>query len=120
MSALGRDQIFDRDGYACIICGVKTELTVHHIIPWAITKDNSNRNLMTVCKKCHPQVNYPLIRFRVSKNGHNLDRYLLECKKRGFLVLAEEMHRKEGEATRYFVTYPSSTIYIDNDYEQET
>lgn len=48
-----------RDGHKCQICGVQKglfyliELDVHHIIPFRINRDNSLKNLITVCRFCH-------------------------------------------------------------------
>lgn len=48
-----RWRVLDRDGHACVLCGSKWKLDVHHIVPWAETQDNSPANLTTLCKKCH-------------------------------------------------------------------
>lgn len=56
-----REQILERDGYSCIMCG-KTQdearadghgLSVHHIIPFCETQDNSPENLESLCQSCH-------------------------------------------------------------------
>jgi 5-methylcytosine-specific restriction endonuclease McrA len=49
----------ERDDYTCQECGKSggaRELVVHHIVPWAITHDNSPENLTTLCQICHPKV----------------------------------------------------------------
>lgn len=50
-----RQQVLDRDGRVCRICGTPHHLTVHHIVP--IVKDQGlaydPENLATVCRKCH-------------------------------------------------------------------
>ena len=57
-----RYRILKRDHYTCQICGKElsesdcNELTVHHIRPWCIYKDNSDDNMITVCKACHAQL----------------------------------------------------------------
>lgn len=47
-----------RDDYTCQDCGIKERrgLQVHHIIAWAETKDNSLENLITLCLKCHGEI----------------------------------------------------------------
>ena len=46
-------KILLRDNHACIRCGVKTNLIVHHIRPWSETQDNSELNLVVLCNKHH-------------------------------------------------------------------
>ncbi len=40
----------------CGRCGTVKELQVHHIIPFRITFDNSQSNLIPLCVKCHKTV----------------------------------------------------------------
>lgn len=51
-----------RDNYTCKECGITEENAlkiykkhhhVHHIIPYAVSKDDSPENLITLCVKCH-------------------------------------------------------------------
>ena len=58
-----RNQVLERDGYACQICGYdkdSSQLHVHHIIPFRdfVDKDKANDfgNLIVVCRKCHPKI----------------------------------------------------------------
>ena len=53
--SLNRDNIYKRDGYACVYCGAnnKRELTLDHVIPQANGGGNSWKNLVTACKKCN-------------------------------------------------------------------
>ena len=39
--------------YICYNCGKNPSYDVHHIIPWRKTKDNSENNLVLLCKSCH-------------------------------------------------------------------
>lgn len=48
-----RTQIIARDGGKCCICGDTEELTVHHIVRWIETQDDSPDNLLTLCRECH-------------------------------------------------------------------
>lgn len=48
----------ERDDYTCI-CGLEEdgrEHDVHHIVPYRISKDNSQNNLWTLCPKCHRRI----------------------------------------------------------------
>ena len=50
------DEIRKRDNNTCQLCGLNgngKKSPVHHIIPFAISKDNSPSNLMTLCSSCH-------------------------------------------------------------------
>lgn len=45
-----------RDSNTCQICGVKSnkrKFDVHHIVPYRLTENNSDENLITLCPICH-------------------------------------------------------------------
>lgn len=53
-----RQRIIERDNETCQHCGKLQEhpvsiLTVHHIIPFRVTRDDTDSNLITLCHKCH-------------------------------------------------------------------
>lgn len=48
-----REQVLDRDGWACQRCGDTHYLSVHHIVPWIVSHDDSPDNLVTLCGACH-------------------------------------------------------------------
>lgn len=41
------------DNHKCQKCGSVDDLTVHHIVPYKISKSNSLENLITFCRSCH-------------------------------------------------------------------
>ena len=45
-------RILARDNYNCRLCSKKA-VAVHHIIPYRISLDNNDRNLLSLCEKCH-------------------------------------------------------------------
>lgn len=45
-----------RDRYICQYCGKFPAYVVHHIIPRRIRIDNSDNNLITLCRSCHMKV----------------------------------------------------------------
>jgi len=49
--------IYARDKWKCQICGIhgsrRIKLHCHHIVPYRVTQDNSEENLITLCAKCH-------------------------------------------------------------------
>lgn len=53
-----RQEILERDGNACVRCGVsasdeETELTIHHIVPVSDDGSAEPENLATLCSDCH-------------------------------------------------------------------
>ena len=53
-----RMQVYKRDKFVCQGCGslmrnFKEAFHVHHIVPFLISRDNSIKNLITLCKSCH-------------------------------------------------------------------
>lgn len=64
-----RQNVLERDGHICQKCksdGIYLE--VHHIIPYYLTKDNSFNNLISLCKKCHRQIEAEEMRLLKGKN----------------------------------------------------
>ena len=68
-----RHRIYKRDGYRCQKCMInmnehikkyKMLLHVHHIIPFLDTRDNTSRNLVTLCKSCHVKTEAKLIKMK--------------------------------------------------------
>ncbi len=56
MASLNRDQLFARDDYRCVYCGLlwpAEELTVDHVQPRVRGGDRSGGNLVTACKGCN-------------------------------------------------------------------
>ena len=48
-----RDQILDRDGHACVICGRTGPLELSHLIPFSQGGLDTADNLVTVCANCN-------------------------------------------------------------------
>lgn len=54
-----RKQVYQRDNWICQICGVHcnnkggNKIQCHHIIPYRISQDDSEGNLITLCFTCH-------------------------------------------------------------------
>lgn len=42
----------------CVLCGTTDNLEVHHIIPFRVTQDNSEFNLVTLCSSHHKRVEH--------------------------------------------------------------
>ena len=48
-----RDEVFARDGNACLKCGALENLSLDHIRPLGSGGDNSTNNLQTLCTSCN-------------------------------------------------------------------
>ena len=48
-----RTQVLKRDGWRCQLCGKSKDLHVHHLKSRGSLGDDSMRNLITLCAKCH-------------------------------------------------------------------
>ena len=60
-----RRKVYQRDDYICQDCGSKNiKLYAHHILPYFVSQDDSLKNLVTLCNKCHPKKDW-----RYKKNG---------------------------------------------------
>lgn len=54
-----REEILQRDGYKCTECSAKSSLVVHHVDykgRGRPSPNNSNDNLITLCRKCHAKI----------------------------------------------------------------
>lgn len=48
-----RMKVYERDGFACVTCGVQTNLTLDHIKPEVLGGESTLENLQTMCKSCN-------------------------------------------------------------------
>lgn len=48
-----RDAVYERDGYACLICAATEDLTLDHITPWSRGGQDTIENLRTLCRPCN-------------------------------------------------------------------
>jgi 5-methylcytosine-specific restriction endonuclease McrA len=48
-----RENIFKRDGFQCVYCPSKTNLTIDHVTPKSRGGDNTWLNMVTCCNKCN-------------------------------------------------------------------
>lgn len=48
-----REKILARDNWACVKCGSKEFLHIHHLIPRSKGGSDEPSNLVTLCEKCH-------------------------------------------------------------------
>ena len=46
-------QVLKRDGWRCQVCGSMGELQVHHLQFRSRSGDDDEKNLITLCGKCH-------------------------------------------------------------------
>ena len=50
---LYKTTIREKDNYTCQLCGEHPAFDVDHIIPYHISKDNSESNLRVLCHRCN-------------------------------------------------------------------
>lgn len=48
-----RHQVLERDRKQCLLCGVKTQLTMQHVTPYSKGGETTIRNLVTLCDNCN-------------------------------------------------------------------
>lgn len=48
-----REQVFARDGYRCLACGVSDRLSADHVTPEVLGGETVLDNLQTLCKPCN-------------------------------------------------------------------
>jgi len=59
-----RDHVFERDGYECLSCYTKDNLSLDHIIPVSMGGPNTLDNLQTLCSRCNSKKGVSIIDFR--------------------------------------------------------
>jgi hypothetical protein len=66
------NNIFERDGYKCRICGsTEFQLERHHLTPKEFGGQNNINNLITLCKPCHLFMHCNPTLVKKSKQGHS-------------------------------------------------
>jgi 5-methylcytosine-specific restriction endonuclease McrA len=76
-----RQRILERDGFICTNCKLTQEeagalghpLSIHHLIPWEESFDNSDENLLTLCQSCHMKREWKDGRWRKKPPSPNQD-----------------------------------------------
>ncbi|MFJ4286435.1 HNH endonuclease [Paenarthrobacter nicotinovorans] len=53
ISAALRTAVYERDGYACVSCGQRRQLSLDHIHPYSLGGQDTYENLQTLCKSCN-------------------------------------------------------------------
>jgi 5-methylcytosine-specific restriction endonuclease McrA len=48
-----RNEVLKREGWRCQFCGASNDLQVHHVKSRCKVGDDTLRNLITLCAKCH-------------------------------------------------------------------
>jgi 5-methylcytosine-specific restriction endonuclease McrA len=48
-----RNRVFERDGWKCLACGNRDDLTVDHVVPESKGGTHDDSNLQTLCKSCN-------------------------------------------------------------------
>lgn len=45
--------VYERDGWHCVNCGSRDDLTLDHILPWILGGSDQPGNLQTMCRPCN-------------------------------------------------------------------
>ncbi|MBZ5686107.1 MAG: HNH endonuclease [Acidobacteriia bacterium] len=53
-----RQQVLRRDGWRCQACGTMSNLEVHHKEFRSHSGEDSELNLITLCKQCHAELHH--------------------------------------------------------------
>jgi 5-methylcytosine-specific restriction endonuclease McrA len=53
ISAALRTAVYERDGYACVACNSRRQLSLDHIHPYSLGGRDTLENLQTLCKRCN-------------------------------------------------------------------
>jgi hypothetical protein len=62
----------------CARCGETDRLEVHHMIPWRVTRDNTQENLVVLCHSCHlAEDRHWSVDVRESGDDHQLAREII-------------------------------------------
>lgn len=59
-----RYKIYSRDGFACLKCGSKSELTLDHVIPLSLGGRDGYKNLQTLCYGCNQAKGVTIVDYR--------------------------------------------------------
>jgi 5-methylcytosine-specific restriction endonuclease McrA len=62
-----RDAVFKHDGYKCVHCGARSELTFGHIVPWIFGGSDEPCNGRTECLTCNTKQVTPAFRDSVEE-----------------------------------------------------
>jgi len=62
--------IMERDWNKCVVCEGRKTLEIHHIVPRSEGGGDNSENLITLCKKCHDEVELAEYRSAVLIRNH--------------------------------------------------
>ena len=48
-----RNEVHERDGHKCVLCGSRDDLTIDHILPFSKGGKTKKENFQTLCKTCN-------------------------------------------------------------------
>jgi 5-methylcytosine-specific restriction endonuclease McrA len=92
---LSRENVYRRDGYACVYCGCdnRKTLTLDHVIPQSKGGKDAWDNLVTACKKCNSE-----------KSNLTLEEYGKEIpqpRRPHYLMMIKQVHHIPDEWNDY-------------------
>jgi len=90
-----RHQVYQRDGFRCVMCGKKTKLHAHHVVPVQVSHDNSINNLVSVCGHCHRKLE--AIGYKILESGGHKD----DVRRVEFRMIAEAQLKLKRRQDNY-------------------
>ncbi len=62
------EKVLKRDNYKCMLCKSKNMLIIHHIDK--NIANNTEKNLVVLCRRCHPKIHYSKDRMKIESDLH--------------------------------------------------
>uniref|UniRef100_A0A6H1ZT43 Putative homing endonuclease n=1 Tax=viral metagenome TaxID=1070528 RepID=A0A6H1ZT43_9ZZZZ len=70
-------RVYERDGRRCLVCGRIDHLTIDHIVPLSLWKNNSHRNMQVMCGQCNVEKGVKVISYRTDEGAlSTINKYL--------------------------------------------
>lgn len=80
----------------CELCGRKFGLELHHIIPKSLGGDDTEENLILVCRMCHTRLTPKTTLVKQGFTKKAITEYLSSYLPKKYYLLSKEMFREDG------------------------
>lgn len=103
-----RQEVFERDGYKCIVCG-STENIVPHHLTYKNVYHEELRDLITLCSNCHA------IHHNILNREREIDNYYM-LSTQSSIIAEIKSRQKEREELGEKIAQEIKDEYLDQDY----